>query len=96
MPITPKEAIVIPAKTFDKFWLSSLTIAAPPGGDAVATIVVVPFSDEHGFYHEGTTQFEIKDVLAKASSGNTKISAAYAAILEVVQEAVNQAHGEEV
>jgi hypothetical protein len=90
MAIELNAPIEVPAKIYDKLWVSQLTIEAPLGGDAVARFVFTPFSEEHGYMSSGSFVIEVPGILAKIAEGDELIAQAFSAIMQIGQREVNR------
>ena len=90
MAITPKEVIEVPAKTYDKLWVSSLSIDASLGGEANARFVFTPYSETDGFYPAGAFQIELNGILGKIEAGDTQLAEAFSAIMAIAQREINK------
>lgn len=66
MPVTPIEPIVIPQRTFDKFWLTHIAISSPElNGEAAASVALMPYNDL-GEKAEICQSIVINNIMAKA------------------------------
>lgn len=86
MPLKIKEAIIVPEKSFDKYWVASITISAPmPGHEVSARAYLLPHNDLGEVYPEGGVELAIEDISAKAAMGGNFAKAMYF-ILEAINE----------
>lgn len=89
MPILIEQPIVVPEKTFDKYWICSITInAASPTSEADASVLLLPYNGQTGeTFDSGIKPLQIKDIMAKCAAnpdGN------FAKAMHYLIEAVNE------
>lgn len=94
MPITPTNPITVPAKTFDRLWVTLLSVrseavSAPdalPSPDASATIRLLPYSAETLDTAESQINVNIPNIFTRISQGDTKLAQILGLILEYAGE----------
>ena len=70
MALTIAEPIVVPQKSFDKYWACSINISAPgPSSEVTAQVLLLPYSSTTGeTYPEGILPLNITSIMEKCNA----------------------------
>ena len=94
MPINIKDPIIVPQKTFDKYWVCAINISAPsPLSEATAEVTFLPFNSTTGeVLATGGVPMHIEEIMKKASENPQGLfaKAMYFLIAAINEEKVAQ------
>lgn len=91
MPITAKETIVVPSKSFDKKWLTRIEMSAPgPSEEAAGFFVLTPYNDAGEMLPEQAKYFHVNAIFARIAAGDEELGELMGKFLAYAQKLENE------